>query len=184
MPYKLREFTQRTRALVLQRAIDIISNQGVHCTHQDTDHASFHVVNQRDGYYHVEVRFKQEDVVFTHCDCPYRGVGICKHTAAALLDLLVKEGFDVSTIKKKEFIYNDSQVTEESDIDDEMKELINELAEDKYFDLFTFLGQQDQQQLLGFIGHYLEESEDIRLVIMAYIWYKSQKESKSPPFLS
>lgn len=184
MPYKLRDFTQRTRALVLQRAIELIANQGVSCTHQDSDHASFHVVNQRDGYYHVEVRFKQDDVVFTHCDCPYRGVGLCKHTAAALLDLMVKDGFDVSTITKKEYIYNDANVLEDDEVNDEIKELINELAEDKFFDLFTFLGQQDQQHLLGFIGHYLEESEDIRLVIMAYIWYKAQKESKSPVFFS
>lgn len=184
MPYKLRDFTKRTRALVLQRAIDLVSNQGVLILDHDADHAQCHVQNNRGGIYHVEIRFKDTDVVFTHCDCPYRGVGICKHTAAGLLQLLVNTGFDALAIGAHEYHFNDADVDEENEEDIALKELINEINADKYFDLFQFLASQDRDQLLGFIGHYLEESEDIRLVVMAYLWYKSEKQSQPKEFLS
>ena len=73
---------------------------------------------------------------------------------------------------------------EENEEDVVLKELITEINNDKYFDLFQFLASQDREQLLGFIGHYLEESEDIRLVVMAYLWYKSDKSSPTKDFLS
>lgn len=184
MPYKLRDFTKRTRALVLQRAIDLVANQGVKLLDHDDDHAQCHVQNNRGGIYHVEIRFKDKDVVFTHCDCPYRGVGLCKHTAAGLLQLLVNTGFDLATFKADEYHFNDADIEEENEEDIVLKELINEINADKYFDLFQFLASQDREQLLGFIGHYLEESEDIRLVVMAYLWYKSEKQTQTKDFLS
>ncbi|NTW95511.1 MAG: hypothetical protein HGB31_02705 [Erysipelotrichaceae bacterium] len=184
MPFKLRNFTDRTRALVLQRAIDLVNNQSVLILDHDQDHAQCHVQNNRGGIYHVEIRFKDEDVVFTHCDCPYRGVGICKHTAAGLLQLLMKEGFETTSFRTDEFHFNDADVNEENEEDVVLKELIKEINDDKYFDLFQFLSSQDREQLLGFIGHYLEESEDIRLVVMAYLWYKSERVATTKDFLS
>jgi len=184
MPYKLRDFTSRTRALVLQRAIDLVNNKGVLILDHDADHAQAHVQNNRGSIYHVEIRFKDKDVAFTHCDCPYRGVGICKHTAASLLQLLVDQGLTTSAIKADEYHFNDADVNEENEDDNVLKELINEINADKYFDLFQFLASQDREQLLGFIGHYLEESEDIRLVVMAYLWYKSEKQTSTKDFLS
>lgn len=184
MPYTLRDFTRRTRALVLQRAIDIVQNKGVLVLDHDQDHAQCHVQNNRGGIYHVEIRFKEDQVVFTHCDCPYRGVGICKHTAASILQLLVNDGFKPVSIKASEYLFNDADVDEDNEEDNALKELINEINSDKGFDLFQFLANQDHEQLLGFIGHYLEESEDIRLVIMAYLWYKSQQATPNKDFLS
>jgi len=184
MPFKLRDFTQRTRALVLQRAVDLVNNNGVNLLDHDEDHAQCHVQNNRGGIYHVEIRFKDKQVVFTHCDCPYRGVGICKHTAASLLQLLVNTGFSPSALRADEFHFNDADVDEENEDDHVLKELINEINADKFFDLFQFLASQDREQLLGFIGHYLEESEDIRLVVMAYLWYKSSAQAPTKDFLS
>ncbi len=184
MPFKIRTFTTRTRALVLQRAIDLVNNQNVYILDHDEDHAQCHVQNNRGGIYHVEIRFKGDDVVFTHCDCPYRGVGICKHTAASILQILVKKGIEPSTINPSEFHFNDADIDEENEDDLVLKELITEINNDKYFDLFQFLSSQDREQLLGFIGHYLEESEDIRLVVMAYLWYKSERQPQTKDFLS
>lgn len=184
MPFKLRNFTARTRALVLQRAVELVDNHGVLLLDHDDDHAQSHVQNNRGGIYHVEIRFRDEEVVFTHCDCPYRGVGLCKHTAASLLQLLVVQGFDPKAIKASEFHFNDADIDEENEEDLVLKELITEINNDKYFDLFQFLASQDREQLLGFIGHYLEESEDIRLVVMAYLWYKGERQTQAKDFLS
>ena len=35
------------------------------------------------------------------------------------------------------------------------------------------LEKQNKEDLMTFIIKYLEESEDIRLVVMAYLWYKN-----------
>ena len=183
MPYTLRDFTRRCKATVLQRAIDIVRNRGVLVLDHDDDHAQCHVQNNQGGIYHVEIRYKNAEVAFTHCDCPYRGVGICKHTAASLLQLLVNEGFKATMIDDSEFLHNDADVEEENDDDHRLRELIQAINDDPGFDLFQFLASRDKEELLGFVGHYLEESEDIRLVVMAYLWYK-QETKADKPFLS
>ena len=83
-----------------------------------------------------------------------------------------------------DFNGTNADVNEENEEDNVLKELINEINADKTFDLFQFLASQDREQLLGFIGHYLEESEDIRLVVMAYLWYKSERQTPTRDFLS
>jgi uncharacterized Zn finger protein len=183
MPYKPRDFTSRTRALVLQRAIDIVRNRGVLVLDHDDDHAQCHVQNNQGGIYHVEIRYKNNEIAFTHCDCPYRGVGICKHTAASILQLLVNDGFKPQLIDDSEYRFNDADVEEENDEDNRLRELIQEINDDHGFDLFQFLASRDKEELLGFVGHYLEESEDIRLVVMAYLWYKQESKTEKP-FLS
>jgi hypothetical protein len=126
MPYKPRDFTARTRATVLQRAIDIVRNRGVFVLDHDDDHAQCHVQNNQGGIYHVEIRYKNREVAFTHCDCPYRGVGLCKHTAASILQLLVNDGFKPLMIDDSEFITNDADVEEENEDDNKLRELIQE----------------------------------------------------------
>ena len=184
MPFKLRNFTAYTRALVLQRAVDLVNHQSVLLLDHDVDHAQAHVQNNHGGIYHIEIRFNDEEVVFTHCDCPYRGVGLCKHTAASLLQLLMIQGFNPAQLQSHEFHFNDADIEDENEEDLFLKELITEINNDKYFDLFQFLGSQDREQLLSFIGHYLEESEDIRLVVMAYLWYKGNHQLPTKDFLS
>lgn len=182
MAYPLRMFTQRIRALVLKRSIDLVENRRVELLDHDDEHAQFHVENQKDGYYHVEVRLRDKLVTFTHCDCPYRGVGLCKHTGAALLQLMVNDGFDLSEFSELDFKYDDSEVIDIEAMEENVRKIIKEISLDNEFELVEFLSNQDKDKLLTFILKYLEESEDIRLVIMAYMWYKSQ--NPKPPFLS
>lgn len=182
MAYPIRQFTQRIRSLVLKRSIDLVQNNKVKLLDHDLEHAQFHVENQKDGYYHVEVRLLDNQVAFTHCDCPYRGVGLCKHTGAALLQLLVNDNFMVSDLTYSDFKEEDSEVIDLEAMEENVKAIIKEISQDSGFELVEFLSNQDKPQLLTFILKYLEESEDIRLVIMAYLWYKSQ--NPKPPFLS
>ncbi len=182
MAYPIRLFTQRMRALVLKRSIDLVQNKKVELLDHDHEHAQFHVENQKDGYYHVEVRLLDNQVAFTHCDCPYRGVGLCKHTGAALLQLIVNDGFDINELTDLDFKLEDSDVIDLEAMEENVKAIIKEISQDSGFELVEFLSSQDKPQLLTFILKYLEESEDIRLVIMAYLWYKSQ--NPKPPFLS
>lgn len=177
MAYKLREFTQRTRALVLKRALDLVQQAKIKEIEHDEDHAHYHVENQRGGYYRVEIRLKDAQVAFTHCECPYRGVGLCKHTAAVLLDLIQKEGVNIQELSASDFIFEDSDVVEENNYDSTLRVLIKEISQDPKFDLVRFLSSQDQADLMAFIMKYLEESEDIRLVVMAYLWYKNVEGS-------
>ena len=86
-------------------------------------------------------------------------------------------------IEDSEYLFNDADVEEENDEDNKLRELIQEINDDHNFDLFQFLASRDQEELLGFVGHYLEESEDIRLVVMAYLWYKQEAKAEKP-FLS
>jgi len=184
MAYPIRAFTQRVRALVLKRAIELTANHKIVRVDRDEDHAQFQVENQRGGFYRVEVRLKAEQVTFTHCECPYRGVGLCKHTAASLLDMLVQEGLLIEDLVDKDFIFEDSDVLEEDGYEAALKSLIKEISQDNKFDLTKFLQKQDQQDLLTFIMKYLEESEDIRLVVMAYLWYKNTEVNPPHHYLS
>lgn len=184
MAYPIREFTQRVRALVLKRAIDLVATHKVVRVDRDDDHAQFHVENQRGGFYRVEIRLKSDKVTFTHCECPYRGVGLCKHTAASLLDILVQEGLLIEELLDSDFIFEDSEVIEEDGYEDALKSLIKEISQDTKFNLTKFLDKQDQQDLLAFIMKYLEESEDIRLVVMAYLWYKNTEVNPPHNYLS
>lgn len=182
MAYPIRDFTSRIRALVLKRSIDLVEQAKVKVIDQDSEHAQFHVENNRDSYYHVEVRLNRGDVTFTHCDCPYRGVGLCKHTGAALLHLLVEDGFHPNEFEADDFHFEDSEVVDVDANEETFHKLIKEISVDHDFELVKFLSSQPKEQLLTFMLKYLEESEDIRLVVMAYLWYKSQ--NPKPPFLS
>lgn len=179
MPYKLRDFTKRTRGLVLKRGLDIVHENKLQVIEHNDEHASYRVENNSGSYYRVEVRLNEKDeVTFTHCECPYRGVGLCKHTAAALLDMLQVEGVDLHTIHEDEFIYVDADVLEEDGYEDTLRELIREINQNHKFDMMKFLSSQDKEDLMTFIFKYLEESEDIRLVVMAYLWYKNVEVSQ------
>ena len=182
MAYPIRMFTQRIRATVLNRSIDLVMNKKVELLDHDDEHAQFHVENQKNGYYHVEVRLRDKQVTFSHCDCPYRGVGLCKHTGAALLQLLVNDGFVMDDFSELDFKQDDSDVVDTEEMEENVRAIIKEISQDNGFNLVEFLSSQDKPQLLNFMLKYLEESEDIRLVIMAYLWYKSQ--NPKPPFLS
>lgn len=182
MAYPIRMFTQRIRATVLNRSIDLVMNKKVELLDHDDEHAQFHVENQKNGYYHVEVRLRDKQVTFSHCDCPYRGVGLCKHTGAALLQLLVNDGFGIDDFSELDFKQDDSDVVDTEEMEENVRAIIKEISQDNGFNLVEFLSSQDKPQLLNFMLKYLEESEDIRLVIMAYLWYKSQ--NPKPPFLS
>lgn len=177
MAYSLNEFTHRTRALVLKRAIDLIENHKVEAIERDEEHAHYHVENQRGSYYRVEIRLKDGQVAFTHCECPYRGVGLCKHTAAALLDMRQQEGFSVDQLTEADFIQHDEDVADDDSSESTLRQLIREISQDASFDLVNFLSHQEQKDLMAFIMKYLEESEDIRLVVLAYLWYKNTEGS-------
>lgn len=184
MAYTLRDFTHRMRALVLKRSIEILDQNKVTLLIRDEDHASFHVQNNRGGHYNVEIRFKTGEIAFTHCNCPYRGVGLCKHTGAAILHLLVNEGFDPETLDHEDFHVEDGDVLALDHYEDIFQNLVREISADGDFDMVQFLSKQNKQRLLNFIVHYLEESEDIRLVVMAYLWYKAEDQNPQNPFLS
>lgn len=184
MAYPLREFTHRMRALVLKRSLDILENNKVSVLHHDDDHASFHVENNRGGHYNVEIRFKDGEVVFTHCNCPYRGVGLCKHVGAAMLELLVQSGFDLNSLGTHDYHVEDGDVLALDHYEEIFQNLVKEISADHEFDMVEFLSKQNKQHLLNFIVHYLEESEDIRLVVMAYLWYKAEEKAPTKPFLS
>jgi hypothetical protein len=184
MAYPLREFTHRMRALVLKRAIDLVKDEKLTLIHQDQDHAHFQVENNRGGSYHVEIRLKNEEVTFTHCNCPYRGVGLCKHTGASILQMMVNEGFDPELLDKDDFHVEDGDVLALDHYEEALHKLIREISHDHDFDMIGFLSKQNKQTLLNFIVKYLEESEDIRMVVMAYLWYKAADQKPKQPFLS
>ncbi len=174
MPFKLRDFTKRTRALVLRRGLNLAEENKLQVIEHNDEHAHYRVDNNHGAYYRVEIRFNDKDeVAFTHCECPYRGVGICKHTAAALLDMLRVEGFDFNNLEAEDFIMDDADVLEEDGYEETLRELIREISQNKKFDMMRFLEKQNKEDLMTFIIKYLEESEDIRLVVMAYLWYKN-----------
>ena len=83
MAYPIRLFTQRIRALVLNRSIELVKNDKVKLLDHDDEHAQFHVENQRGGYYHVEVsknsqryiQFQSIVILFSH----HTGCGVQKY---------------------------------------------------------------------------------------------------------
>jgi hypothetical protein len=178
MAFKIRNFTHYMRALVLQRAILLAQEQKVKVIEHTTEHAHYHVQNQSNDYYRVELRLKEDELTFSHCECPYRGVGLCKHTGAAIIHLLEENQFQVEDIQKEEFVYEDSDVLEDHDPNTGLKDLIKEISLDKDFDLVKFLSSQEKEDLMAFIMRYLEESEDIRVVILAYLWYKNAHKNE------
>ena len=185
MAYKLRDFTKHTRALVLKRAISISEDKKLQVIDSNHEHAHYRVDNNRGSYYRVEIRFNEkEEVTFSHCECPYRGVGLCKHSAAVILDVLKFKGFSMDELNKEDYIFEDSEVIEEDGYEDSLRELIREISQDSKFNLLAFLAKQDKQDLMTFIVKYLEESEDIRLVVMAYLWYKNHEISQRYDHLS
>lgn len=176
MPYRQRDFTKRTRALVLRRAINIVEENKLQAIEHNSEHAYYQVENQRGSYYRVEIRLDpKNEVTFTHCECPYRGVGLCKHTAATLLDMQRNEGFKLTDLAPGDFIFEDAEVIEENGYEDALRDLIREISQNPKFELMNFLASQDKENLMEFIVNYLEESEDVRLVVMAYLWYKNQE---------
>ncbi len=185
MPFKLRDFTKRCRALVLRRGLNLAEENKLQVIEHNDEHASYRVENNSGSYYRVEIRLNDHDEVsFTHCECPYRGVGLCKHTAAALLDMLRVEGFDFNQLEAEDFMMEDAEVLEENGYEDTLRELIKEISQNPKFDLMRFLGKQNKEDLMTFIIKYLEESEDIRLVVMAYLWYKNAEVSHNYDKLS
>jgi uncharacterized Zn finger protein len=184
MAYPLRAFTHRMRALVLKRAIDLVKEEKLQLIHQDQDHAHFHVENNRGGTYNVEIRLKDQEITFTHCNCPYRGIGLCKHTGAAILQLLMNDGFNSEDLNSEDFHFEDSDVLPIDHYEEALLKLIREISRDQDFDMMAFLSKQNKQTLLNFIVKYLEESEDIRMVVMAYLWYKAAEQQPKQPFLS
>ncbi|NTW91540.1 MAG: hypothetical protein HGA35_06400, partial [Erysipelotrichaceae bacterium] len=92
------------------------------------------------------------------------------------------DGFDLSDFSELDFKLDDSEVIDLEAMEENVRKIIKEISLDNEFELVEFLSNQDKDKLLTFILKYLEESEDIRLVIMAYMWYKSQ--NPRPPFLS
>ena len=66
MAYQLRNFTSRIRALVLKRSIELVEQAKVKVIDQDREHAQFHVENNRDGHYHVEVRLHHGEIGRAH----------------------------------------------------------------------------------------------------------------------
>lgn len=178
MAFKLRNFTQYMRALVLQRSILLAQDHKVTEIEHTPEHAYYHVQNQSNDYYRVELRLKEDELTFSHCECPYRGVGLCKHIGASIIHLLEENQFNVEDIQKNEFVYEDSDVLEDHDPNTGLKDLIKEISLDKNFDLVKFLSSQEKEDLMVFIMRYLEESEDIRVVILAYLWYKNTHKNE------
>lgn len=103
---------------------------------------------------------------------------MCKHTGAAILHILEQSEFKLEDIQKDEFVYDDSDVLEDHDPTTGLKDLIKEISLDKNFDLVKFLSSQEKEDLMAFIMRYLEESEDIRVVILAYLWYKNSNKNE------
>ncbi len=178
MAFKLRNFTHYMRALVLQRSILLAQEHKIKVIEHTPEHAHYHVQNQNKDYYRVELRLKEDELTFSHCECPYRGVGLCKHTGAAIINLLEENEFKVEDIQQEEFVYDDSDVLEDHDPNTGLKDLIKEISLDKDFDLVKFLSSQEKEDLMAFIMRYLEESEDIRVVILAYLWYKNAHKNE------
>lgn len=119
-------------------------------------------------------------MVFSHCDCPYRGIGLCKHTAASLLHLLEHEGVTPERLSVEDFVFNDDAVeTDDVDQTEALHRLFEEMMHDPQFNFIQFMAAQNKQDLLNFVIHYLDQTEDLRMILMAYLWYK--KSTDEPP---
>ena len=180
MRYPIRKFTHKTRAVVLRRALGILERNEVKCIEQDTNHAHFHVEGGKT--YHVEIRMDSEEVVFTHCDCPYQGIGLCKHIDAALLWLMKSGiiGLNEAILEERDFIYRDEDVeVDNSTGNDTVRLLIEEMINDPEYDWVQFLASRSKEEMLAFMFNYLEETEDFRILMFIYMWYKNQ--SATPP---
>lgn len=56
------------RALVLQRSILLAQEHKVKVIEHTPAHEHFHVQNQSGDYYRVELRLKEDELVFSHCE--------------------------------------------------------------------------------------------------------------------
>lgn len=194
MKYYIRDFTDYIRALVLNRAIKLIKQGKVKNVgdsfKRDDHHFHYHVENERGGYYHVELDISDtHEVLEAVCDCPYTGVGLCKHTGAAMLDLLMEHGFSVEDLEEHEFHYDDAEVVDIREPITLYTELIHEMFDEENFNPIDFLAHQDKSELINFLARYIVEVEDIQLMVMSYLWYKQKKELEQgakpkPPYLS
>jgi hypothetical protein len=173
MRYPLREFTTKTRGIVLRRAVDLVDRNMVEPISKETNHSHFHVLNAEHKIYHVEVVFEGEDVVFTHCDCTYNGVGLCKHIAGSLLLELAITGFRPDMLTSDDFVYRDEDViTKVNDETEQVQNLFEEMMRDPEFNFAKFIALQNKEGLLGFIMKYMDQTEDLRMIMFAYLWYK------------
>ncbi len=180
MRYPIRKFTHKTRAVVLRRALGILERNEVTCIDQDANHAHFHVEGGKT--YHVEIRMDNEDIVFSHCDCPYQGVGLCKHIDATLLWIMKSgmSGLNEAILEERDFIYRDEEVeVDNSTTNQAIRLLIEEMISDPDFEWVQFLATRPKEELLAFLFNYLEETEDYRIMLFIYMWFKNQ--STTPP---
>jgi hypothetical protein len=173
MRYPLREFTTKTRGIVLKRGVDLVNRNMVEPISKEINHSHFHVHNAEQKFYHVEVVFEGEDVVFTHCDCPYNGIGLCKHIAGALLMELALTGFKPEMLNVDDFVYRDEDVqTKGNDEAEAIQALFEEMMHDPDFNFAKFITLQNKEGLQGFIMKYMDQTEDLRMIMFAYLWYK------------
>ncbi|TFG83743.1 MAG: hypothetical protein E4G74_00725 [Erysipelotrichales bacterium] len=173
MRYPLREFTNKTRGIVLKKAVDLVNRNMVEPISKEVNHSHFHVHNFEQKFYHVEVVFEGEEVVFTHCDCSYRGIGLCKHIAGSLLMELAITGFKPEMLTEDDFVYHDEEVV--TKVDDEaeaVQALFEEMMRDPEFNFAKFIALQNKEGLQGFIMKYMDQTEDLRMIMFAYLWYK------------
>lgn len=173
MRYPLREFTTKTRGIVLKRAVDLVDRSMVEPISKEGTHSHFHVHNFEQKFYHVEIVFDGEDVVFTHCDCTYRGIGLCKHIAGSLLMELALTGFLPGMLKGDDFVYRDEDVkTKTNDEAEAIQALFEEMMRDPDFNFAKFIALQNKEGLQGFIMKYMDQTEDLRMIMFAYLWFK------------
>ncbi len=173
MRYPLREFTHKTRGIVLQKAIDLVQREMVEPITREASHSHYHVHNVEHKFYHVEVVFEGEEVVFTHCDCTYNGIGLCKHVAGTLLSELALGGFTIDMLRSDDFVYKDEDVkTKVNDEAEKFQALFEEMMRDPDFNFAKFIALQNKEGLGGFIMKYMDQTEDLRMIMFAYLWYK------------
>jgi uncharacterized Zn finger protein len=173
MRYPLRDFTQKTRGVVLKQALELIDDQKVERIIKEGNHSHYHVAGDQQNIHHVEIVFEGAEIVFSHCDCTYEGVGLCKHVAGSLLSELSLTGFRKEMLKEEDFVSKDEDVSTKGNEDpQQIQALFEEMMHDTDFNFSQFINLQNKEGLQGFITKFMEQTEDIRMIMFAYLWYK------------
>lgn len=80
------EFEEEMTSRSLERAYDYVDEHRIGGL-EEVSAGLFHAEVHGSELYDVDIRLRDNDIVFASCTCPYDYDGYCKHIGAALLTL-------------------------------------------------------------------------------------------------